>query len=103
MKRIGKWGVKKVLIAVAIIICLWLLMGTIDFLRVHCFERPIFCIISPEATCDDGGSGTYVGLGYAFDIEGNFMPDGVSEGEQLGVTKYTARIFNTPVMAGVRD
>lgn len=88
---------KKILAAVAIIVCLWILVGVIDFSRVHSFELPIFCIWSTRFL--DGGSGTYTGLGYSFEIEGNFIP-----GDEVpGVTKFTAKIFNVPVMAGVRD
>ena len=72
----------------------WILAGITDFLRVRSFKRPIFCILS-----GDGASGTYAGFCYSFEIEGNFMP----EDELPGVAAYTARILNTPVMAGVRD
>ena len=43
----------------------------------------------------DGGSGTYVGLGYSFDIEGNF----VSESKDLlkGVTSYRGYLFGNEV------
>lgn len=99
MKRIGKAGKKKVLLVVAIIACLWILISLIDFSRVHGFERPIFCILSAEHAMDDGGSGTYMGLGYSFEIKGNFMP----EDELPGVTEYTARVLNISVMSGIRD
>lgn len=99
MKKADRSGKKKVLAAGVIIVCLWFLAGVIDFSRVHSFERPYFCILSPIHAEKDGGSGIYVGLGYTFDIEGNFMP----EDELPGITKYTARIFNIPVMSGIRD
>ena len=92
-------GKKRVLFTIAVIACLWLLIGIIDFVRVHSFERPIFCILPTEYAADDGGSGTYVGLGYSFEIQGNFMP----EDELAGVTEYTAKIFHIPVMTGIRD
>lgn len=90
---------KKILLAVAIIVCAWILIGMTDFSRVHSFERPIFCVLPSESGFDDGGSGTYIGLGYSFEIKGNFMP----EDELPGVTEYTARICGIPVMGGIRD
>ena len=35
-------------------------------------EKPIFTI---PLTTDDGGSGTYYGLGYQIELKGNFMPE----------------------------
>lgn len=64
---------KKIFLAVMILAVIWVIVGAVDFSRVHSFEKPIFSI--GTETFDDGGSGHYVGLGYSFDIEGNFMPD----------------------------
>ena len=50
-------------------------------------------------SADDGGSGEYIGLGYSFDIEGNFMP----EDEVSGVTAYRAKIFGITAGSGIRD
>ena len=76
----------------------WLLVGLTDFIRVTGnFEKPMFCVATE--TADDGGSGRYVGLGYSFEIEGNFMP----EDEFPGVTRYVAKIFGFTVMSEVRD
>ncbi|MEG2234575.1 MAG: hypothetical protein RRZ42_08080, partial [Oscillospiraceae bacterium] len=50
-------------------------------------------------TADDGGSGRYYGLGYSFEIKGNFMP----EDELPGVTHYKYYIFNNLVAEGIRD
>ena len=99
MKSMGKAGKKAVLLVVAIVASLWVLIGLIDFSRVHGFERPMFCILLTEYAMDDGGSGTYMGLGYSFEIKGNFMP----EDELLGVTEYVARVLNMPIMSGIRD
>lgn len=82
---------------IAILLAIWLVMGFADFARVHDFEKPIFCVLVGGA--DDGGSGTYVGLGYSFEIQGNFMP----EDEYPGVTKYTYRIFGLDVQTSIRD
>lgn len=85
--------------AAAIAACLWLLTGLIDFSLVRNFKRPVFCVLSAGSAFKDGGSGRYLGLGYSFDIKGNFMP----EDKCPGVTEYTARVFHVPVMEGVRD
>lgn len=64
------------------VVSLWGVTGIIDYSKIKEFKKPIFAI--PTNTYDDGGSGTYQGLGYSFEIEGNFLPDD----EQPGVTYY---------------
>ena len=88
---------KIVFIVVRVILAIWLVVGVIDFSRVHSFEKPIFCITTK--TYDDGGSGHYVGLGYSFDIKGNFMP----EDELKGVTEYSYYLFGIRVQSAIRD
>lgn len=89
---------KKVLcIIVIFLFAAWLAVCIVDFSRINSFEKPLFCIATQ--TADDGGSGKYVGLGYSFDIKGNFMP----EDEFPGVTSFTARIFGIEILSGVRD
>lgn len=63
---------KKIIIAVACILVLWIAIGIVDYSRVNSFERPIFCVC-PEPM-QDGGSGKYIGLGYSFDIEETSSP-----------------------------
>ncbi len=88
---------KIVFIVSGVILAIWLVIGIIDFSRVHSFEKPIFCITTE--TKDDGGSGHYVGLGYSFDIKGNFMP----EDELKGVTEYSYYLFGIRVESAIRD
>lgn len=88
---------KKWTIVVLIVVVLWLAAGITDFARVTDFEKPLFCVLTNGA--DDGGSGTYIGLGYSFDIQGNFMP----EDELPGVTCFTAKLFGMTVTSGIRD
>ncbi|MCD8088095.1 MAG: hypothetical protein LUE22_05870 [Oscillospiraceae bacterium] len=88
---------KKTGIVIAALLLLWLMVGVVDFMRVKSFEKPLFCIVRDSA--DDGGSGHYVGLGYSFDIEGNFMP----EDELKGVTKYDYQILGISVKSDLRD
>lgn len=88
---------KKFIAAVLILAAIWATVGAVDFVRVHSFKKPIFSV--GTETCDDGGSGRYVGLGYSFDIEGSFMP----EDELPGVTKYTYYLFGFKIASGARD
>ena len=88
---------RKWLAVILAVIVLWLAVGMTDFFRVYYFERPVFCVLVNGA--DDGGSGTYVGLGYSFAIQGNFMPEDAFP----GVTRYRYRIFGLDVCEGIRD
>ena len=88
---------KRIVIIVLAIILLWLAAGVTDFALVHSYHRPLFCICTEPM--QDGGSGKYVGLGYSFDIEGNFMPDT----ENPGVTKWTYSLFGIEIEIQIRD
>ncbi|MBQ7922876.1 MAG: hypothetical protein IJ325_09940 [Clostridia bacterium] len=88
---------KKIIIAIVCVLALWIAVAIVDYGRVHNFERPIFCVCTEPM--QDGGSGKYVGLGYSFDIEGNFMPDT----ENPGVTKWTYRSFGIELQTQMRD
>lgn len=78
-------------------ILLWAGMGTIDVLCVNAFRRPLFC--AAGETANNGGSGRYVDLGYAFDMEGDFMPEDLTP----GVATYTGYLFGVAVASGARD
>jgi len=88
---------KKMFLVVVILVAIWAIVGVVDFSRVHSFEKLIFSI--GTETVDDGGSGHYIGLGYSFDIEGNFMP----EDELPGVTEYSFYLFGFKVASRIRD
>ena len=90
---------KSIILAVVFIIVLWIATGIVDYIRVSHFERPVFCLLDIENSYDDGGSGKYNGLGYSFDIMGNFMP----EDEYPGVTEYTYYLFGFEVKSEIRD
>ena len=95
---------KKIIIAVVCVIAVWLIMGIVDFALVHSYHRPLFGICTESM--QDGGSGKYVGLGYSFDIEGNFMPDietPATEAEKPKVTSYRGYIFGKEVSRGFWD
>ena len=58
---------------------LWLAMVISDYINVMVsFNKPLFA--QAVITADDGGSGTYRGLGYTIIIEGNFMPEDMVKG-----------------------
>ena len=84
----------RVAICVLVILLLWLSAGVTDFALVQNYKRPVFCICTEPM--QDGGSGKYVGLGYSFDIEGNF----VTETGYRGVTSYRGYIFGNEVCRG---
>ena len=88
---------RNVVVSVCLLLILWVAIGAVDFSRVKSFEKPVFTL--KTATVDDGGSGMYFGLGYSFEITGNFMP----EDELPGVTRYKYYIFNNFVTEGLRD
>ena len=88
---------KKIFWVIVILVVIWMIVGIIDFSRVHSFEKPIFSL--GIKTVYDGGPEHYIGLGYSFDIEGNFMP----EDELPGVTEYTFYLFGFKVVSGIRD
>lgn len=93
--------IKKIIIAVICsLIALWVAVGVVDYSRLHGFKEPIFCLAT--STCDCGGCGKYVGLGYSFDIEGNFLPV-ENENELQGVTKWTYHLFGIELQTRVRD
>ena len=100
MKKIRK----KAIIAIVCVIALWLIVGIVDFTLVHNYRKPLFCVGVDLA--DDGGSGRYVGLGYSFEIEGNFMPDTenpATEDKKPKVTSYRGYIFGIEVSRGFWD
>lgn len=64
---------KKVLIAVLVIVLVWAAMFCVDFYRCAHLRKPIF-VVAAE-TADDGGSGTYLGLGYRVEVEGTLSAE----------------------------
>lgn len=79
---------------ILIIIIIILFFGIIDYIKVAInYEKPIFCI--GTKVMRDGGSGEYVGLGYSFNIKGNFLP-----GEEIkGVTKFDYYILGIKILS----
>ena len=88
---------RTILIVIFTLLTLWAVIGSVDFFRVKSFEKPIFTL-GVEMT-DNRGSGLYYGLGYSFELKGNFMP----EDELPGVTHYKYYLFNQLIAQGIRD
>lgn len=63
-----KWVRRLVLITLCTLLVLWCGMFITDYVRCGSLKEPIF-VIAVETTADDGGSGTYQGLGYRVEIE----------------------------------
>jgi hypothetical protein len=81
-----------------ILVSLWLVMLGTDYWRTtHAFAKPVFALCTRGF--DDGGSGTYTGIGYTIEIKGNFMP----EDELPGVTQARFLLFGVSVSTAVRD
>lgn len=89
--------VRNVMAIICFLLVLWVAMGVVDFFRVKSFDKPVFTL--KTETEDDGGSGMYYGLGYSFEILGDFMP----EDELTGVTHYKYYIFGNFVTEGIKD
>lgn len=95
-----KTGNKKAVFIVSSIIsallALWVVVGIVDFSRVHSFKKPIFC--KQTLVFLDGGSGHYAGLGYSFDIKGDFIGENAK-----GVTEYSYYLFGTKMQSAIKD
>ena len=80
---------EKIIIPIILILLIWTNIAYADYRQVGInWERPIFCSLVGYGA-EDGGSGKYVGLGYSFNIEGNF----VTEDGYRGVEKYTFKVL----------
>lgn len=96
-KKQNRNASKVVAIFLAIIV-IWGVIAVTDYRHVcHNFEKPMFAIAT--GTADDGGSGTYIGLGYSFEIQGSFMP----EDENPGVTRASFYLLGFKLSEAVRE
>ena len=92
----NKKVIKILLVAVITILILWSTIFIIDYVRCSNFKDPIF-VISGE-TADDGGSGTYYGLGYKVEIEKN-----ISAEYGLQLIKVEMYIFDKFITGAIAD
>lgn len=88
MKRRG--SIKKaLLICIGIFVISWLGIFFTDYYRCSHLEKPLFVV--PVQTADDGGSGTYQGLGYTVEVEL----------DSFQVISVTMKIFGKVVAASI--
>ena len=87
----------KILIGlILILIVLYCIIFFIDYSRCKHFKQPIFVV--PGITADDGGSGTYYGLGYKVKIEKTIS---VEYGPTL--VKVEMYMFNKFIIGAIAD
>jgi len=68
--------VKKKLITVyCALLILWGGMFITDFIRCGSLRKPLFVVGIADTLADDGGSGTYRGLGYTVEVEGELTAE----------------------------
>lgn len=85
-----------VLIIAAALLLAAVVMGCVDYdLAVNRHERPE-CAVG-FATYDDGGSGRYYGLGYGFEVYGNFVAPYPAD---YGVREWSVYILGVKVASG---
>jgi|LGVF01.1.fsa_nt_gb hypothetical protein len=95
-----KKTVKSIIIIITILLIVLITMGVTDYRRtIHNFEKPLFARLNVDTAEKDGGSGTYNGIGYFVDIQGNFMP----EDEFEGVTHARFYVFGKELRHAIRD
>ena len=90
-------GLKIVISILGVILVLWGLIFTIDYVRCSSFLEPIFVVAGQ--TADDGGSGIYYGLGYKVKIEKNISAEYGPELEK--VEMYMFDKFITGAIANI--
>ena len=88
---------KTVISILGLILVLWGLIFTIDYVRCSRFLEPVF-VIAGE-TADDGGSGVYYGLGYKVKVEKNISPE--NGPELVKVEMYMFDKFITGAIANI--
>ena len=62
-----KKGKKLIIVVATALLSVWLLMFGTDYVRCNRIKDPIFA--KATVTADDGGSGTYKGIGYNIEIQ----------------------------------
>ena len=86
--------IKVLIIILLFIILLWGVIFLVDYFRCLNVKMPIFVI--PGETADNGGSGTYYGLGYSVGVEKNISAE---YGDQIeSVEMY---IFDKCIAGGI--
>ena len=90
-------SIKKCIKILLIVLAVWIALTAVDLGAVALLgHKPLLAF--PTVTSDGGGSGVYCGMGYAFYIDGNFMP----EDDNTGVREYILFLFGLPVIEAER-
>lgn len=93
---VGKAKARVCVAAAVLLVLAWLAMFATDYHRCATLQRPEF-VVPLGATADDGGSGTYVGLGYTVELEMSIDADG-----GLGVESVEMRLLGiAPIAASI--
>ena len=87
---------KIVFTLVGLILVLWGIIFTIDYVKCSNFKEPIF-VVAGE-TADEGGSGTYYGLGYKVKIEKN-----ISAQYGIQLVKVEMYMFDKFITGAIAD
>ena len=72
---------KRMLAIVCALLILWGGMFITDFIRCGSLKKPLFVVGAADTLADDGGTGTYRGLGYTVVVEGQLTI--VEDGETI--------------------
>lgn len=90
--------IKQLILMLSTIVMCWFFIFSIDYYKVtQKYEKPLFAL--GTITSDDGGSGRYQGIGYHYELKGNFMP--LQEIE--GVTEYKLYLFEHLILDKTKD
>lgn len=90
-----KKALKVIFSAVGIAVVLWLAVFSVDYVRTMSLKEPIFAV-PPTVTADDGGSGTFSGLGYTVGVEKHIDAEyGVK------IVSVEMRMFGKTVVAAI--
>lgn len=87
---------KTVISVLVLLIIIWGVTFFIDYSRCRNFKEPIFVVA--RVTSDDGGSGTYYGLGYKVKIEKTILAE---YGQTL--VKVEMYMFNKFIVGTIAD
>ena len=85
-----------IIILISALVVVWLSMFVTDFISASTLREPKFVL--PIDTADDGGSGTYLGLGYTVELEARLDVD-------LGVVieKTEMKVFGRVIASSERE
>ena len=99
--RMLSWNV----IVIGVLLIIWSAMFATDYIRCFSLKEPLF-VIAKGTTADDGGTGTYQGLGYTVEVEKYIDGEGnlcvsATKMKMLGMTiAGKSPVGNPPTVSG---